>query len=70
MLQIIMHNMHSAVRSNAKLLLTARPSTDSMELEPFSSFFEGFVEELDSAIIVQRLVHIQRYQLPIHVYHS
>ena len=29
-------------------LLTARPSTDSIELLPFSSFFKGFVNELES----------------------
>ena len=33
---------------NTNLPLTARPSTDSIELLPFSSFFEGFVEELKS----------------------
>ena len=30
------------------LILTPRPSTDSIELLPFSSLFEGFADELES----------------------
>ena len=33
--------------------LTARPSTDSIEQLPFSSFFEGFIEELESENVEQ-----------------
>lgn len=36
------------VNNFKKLSLTARPSTDSIEVLPFSSFFEGFVEEVES----------------------
>ena len=50
MLVIVFHLdlMVKKQKEQKKLSLTARPSTDSIELLPFSSFFEGFVEELKS----------------------
>ena len=41
---------HSYITVQYRLLLTPRPSTDSIELLPFSSLFEGFADELESNI--------------------
>lgn len=46
---------YSYITVQYRLLLTARPSTDSIELLPFSSLFEGFADELESNIIVHKI---------------
>ena len=40
--------MVNKLEKKTNLSLTARPSTDSIEVLPFSSFFEGFVEDVES----------------------
>ena len=50
---------YSYITVQYRLLLTPRPSTDSIELLPFSSLFEGFADELESNIYCTQNTNIK-----------